>query len=40
VSDLLGDPIQYVNRPFVATLDTTRRFELAATTSLFAKKPI
>ena len=39
VGDLVGDPLGYVGRPFVADLPEAVNFELAATTSLIARKP-
>jgi SAM-dependent methyltransferase len=39
VSDLIGDPLPLVTQPFAADLAEPARFELAATTSLFARKP-
>jgi len=40
VSDLIGDPLAMIDRPFVKDLAEASRFELAATTSLFARKPV
>lgn len=40
VGELLGDPASFLDRGFVTELDRTCRFELAATTSLFARKPV
>jgi len=40
VSDLIGDPLEYIDQPFVKALPKAAQFELAATTSLFARKPI
>jgi SAM-dependent methyltransferase len=39
VQDLIGNPIDYLSRPFVAELPVECNFELATTTALFAKKP-
>ena len=39
VSELIGDPLALIDRPFVKDLAEASRFELAATTSLFARKP-
>ena len=39
VADLMGDSLDYIERPFVKELAKASRFELAATTSLFARKP-
>jgi SAM-dependent methyltransferase len=39
VGDLLGDPCGYLDRPFVSDLPEASNFELAATTSLIARKP-
>jgi SAM-dependent methyltransferase len=39
VSDLLGDPLDYLGRPFVTELSRDKRFELAAGTVLLARKP-
>jgi SAM-dependent methyltransferase len=39
VGDLVGDPLTLVGEPFAAELPEAVRFELAATTSLFARKP-
>lgn len=39
VSELVGDPLALVDRSFVAAMPEAVRFELAATTSLFARKP-
>lgn len=39
VADLVGDPLELIGRQFVTDLAGASRFELAATTSLFARKP-
>jgi SAM-dependent methyltransferase len=39
VSELIGDPLDYLGRPFVAELSRAKRFELAAGTALLARKP-
>ena len=39
VADLVGDPLELIGRQFVTDLAGESRFELAATTSLFARKP-
>jgi SAM-dependent methyltransferase len=39
VGHLVGDPLDYLQEPFVTELPEAARFELAATTSLFARKP-
>jgi SAM-dependent methyltransferase len=39
VSDLLGDPPEYLERAFVATLLEAKNFELASATVLVAEKP-
>jgi SAM-dependent methyltransferase len=39
VGDLLGDPLGYSGRAFVTGLSEESNFELAATTSLIARKP-
>jgi len=38
VADLLADPASFLERRFVTELERNCRFELAATTSLFARK--
>ncbi|MGL6096178.1 MAG: class I SAM-dependent methyltransferase [Fimbriiglobus sp.] len=40
VEDLIGDPLALLDKPFVKQLIEERQFELAATTSLFARKPM
>lgn len=39
VGDLIGDPMMYLNRPFVTGLPNEMNFELASTTALLASKP-
>lgn len=39
VSELVGDPLDYLGRPFVRELSRDKRFELAAGTVLLARKP-
>jgi SAM-dependent methyltransferase len=39
VADLVGDPLDYLGRPFVTELSRDKRFELAAGTALLARKP-
>ena len=39
VVDLIGDPLTYLNQPFVRELPVAKRFELAAGTALMARKP-
>jgi hypothetical protein len=39
VGDLTGDPRRYLQEPFVQQLPEAAKFELGATTSLFARKP-
>ncbi|MDC0368882.1 class I SAM-dependent methyltransferase [Opitutales bacterium] len=38
VQELLADPVQYLDRPFVKNLSKEKNFELAATTALWATK--
>jgi len=40
VGDLIQDPIEQLEKPYVTLLPEQVRFELAATTSLFARKPL
>ena len=39
VQELLADPVQYLEKPFVKNLAKEKNFELAATTALWATKP-
>jgi len=39
VSDLIGDPIDYLTQDFVQNLPKETNFELACTTMILAKKP-
>ena len=38
VQDLLGDPVAYLEMPFVKNLSREKNFELAATTAIWATK--
>lgn len=39
VRDLIGNPIDYLDKPFVTNLSLEKNFELASTTALIAAKP-
>jgi SAM-dependent methyltransferase len=39
VAELIGEPLEYLGRPFAAELSREKRFELAAGTALLARKP-
>jgi SAM-dependent methyltransferase len=39
VGDLLGDPMEYLKRPFVTELPNDLNYELASTTGILASKP-
>jgi SAM-dependent methyltransferase len=39
VSDLVGDPVGYLEEPFVRRLPDDKNFELASTTAILATKP-
>jgi len=39
VSDLVGNPIDYLSKSFVTMLSAEKNFELASTTALIAEKP-
>jgi len=39
VKDLIGNPIDYLNQPFIESLAEDKNFELASTTMIVAEKP-